>query len=185
MSTITLTPASLAQIANLAAFAASDAVTPVLTGIAVSVAGGEVRAVATDRYAVARYVGQAPEFEELPQTVLPTAFLTTVAKAARGAFQVHLTVDGSTVTADWGDGSVSASVIEGNYPPVDRLMTDHADDIPASMTLSPTLLARLAKLRGPGAGIKGIVNFALSADGTNLRADGGPYSVRICPIRTR
>lgn len=188
MTTITLTLDSLHQIAALSAFTAPKSThTPILTGIEISVSDSVLTAIATDRYTAARARFEHAPNEAVESVVVPSQLVTDVLKAAKGAARVHLTIDGDTLTFDWGNGRMSGQSVAGNYPPVARLLPKNPTDLPAGTAFDPTLLARLAKLTKPARSPKDrIVTFAMHAGGgsagsANLYATGDVYDVLICP----
>ena len=191
MRSITLTPTTLASIGNLAAFTgAGKHGSPILDAIGLSVAGGELIAVATDRYTVAQYSTTHDDTEELPQVAIPAALIVQAVKAAKGAASITLTHDDtgdytSPITFTWEGGTIAGQTVAGNLPAVERLLTGEPTDLPQGTRINPAYLARLAKLTDP-TGRKPAdraIAFDLSALGTNLHAAGGDYRVLICPIR--
>lgn len=152
MFAFNLSASTLASVATIGVAASKDAVTPIITGVQITVEGGRVlTAVATDRYRIARaqYRTAVEGSTDQPElatdgdgvptvhsVVIPAAFLTKVAKAiafkGRSESQtVALAVAGEgthsdpyriTVT-DPATGTVLTETgIAGNYPPVGRLI---------------------------------------------------------------
>ena len=186
MTTLTITLENLHQIAALAAFTEPvSSRTPILTGIELSASDSVLTATATDRYAAARARLEHAPNEAVESVVVPPRLVTDVLKAAKGAAQVHLTIDGDTLTFDWGNGRMSGQSVAGNYPPVARLFPENPADLPAGTSCNPTFLARLAKLTKPARKpADRVITFKLhGTDGakSNLYATGGAYDVLICP----
>lgn len=151
MATVSLTPETLQYVANLSAFVSKDRYTPILSGVAVTVSGGKITAIATDRYAIAQYKGETAKKGELPRVVIPAKLLTTAAEGSKVAAKVRLTHNetDNTITFDWGYGSASDSAIAGDFPPLEQVFTFDESDwggIPGGTVLNPVLLAPLSSL---------------------------------------
>lgn len=193
MATVTINSDVFHRVVACAAFTGRDDMAPILSGVQLSTAGGELRAVATDRYTAVRMAHPHSDVDELPAVVIPAKLLTDALKlAAKSAFvTVTHDSDSGTVTIDCGTGAFTAPAIAGNYPPVERLYWEGEDaDIPAGTILDPTLLARLAKLTRPGRRpADRVVGFTLGSkpgeDGRNVpvRARGDHYDALIQPRR--
>lgn len=190
MTTLTITLDNLHHIAALSAFTAPKSThTPILTGIELSVSDSVLTAIATDPYAAARARLEHAPNEAIESVVVPAQLIVDVLKAAKGAMQVHLTIEGDTLTFDWGSGRMSGQSVAGNFPPVARLFPEDPTDLPAGTSFNPTFLARLAKLTRPARSPKDrTVVFALHAGGqsagsANLYATGDAYDVLICPTK--
>ena len=155
-------------------FAASrDDVTPVLTGVQLSVADNQLSLVATDRYRVSLrdvpWDGAASE-----QTALvPARTLVEVGKTFGHAGEIQVAFSGAgdreIIAFSAGNKTVTSLLIKGNFPPVRRLFpeqTDHyavvntADFIEAVRRVS-LVLDRSAPLR-----------FTFSTDAVTMEASG-------------
>jgi hypothetical protein len=175
---IALTHDQLRSIASLTAFASREDVTPVITGVRLSVEEGRIIAQATDRYRVAELslplpikptdredaftaeeeVNGGAAFEAI---TIPAAFLARVIKSLprkpllRGAtIALIVTAEGMGVTVrDRIHGFESSErTIIGNYPPVGRLFPKSLDEVKAfylPVGLNAAFLASLDKLSLP------------------------------------
>lgn len=173
---MTTFPLSLNAIESLATlFHATPAkrsereVTPVITGISLTVTPARWTARATDRYSVAEISAPlgnvahtiSPEGVELLLNSDDVVALAKSAKAriARGRRDValfDLTVSTEdpdareTVTVStFGEPVGSARQVKGNFPPVERLFPKEEGDAPTEFALDPVKLARLHKVLTP------------------------------------
>jgi hypothetical protein len=159
MTTYTATvPASaMHAAASLTVFAASgkDAtMSPILAGVAVSVAGGTFLAVSTDRYMIGEYRTELDsDAETFPAALIPSATLAAYAKGAPRTGYVTMTHDDEThtLTLEFNGNTLRGYVIEGNIPPVGRLFSE-PQELHGAPRLNPTFLAKLAKVKHPGTG---------------------------------
>lgn len=155
MTAITATvPASaMHAAASLTVFAArgKDAtMTPILGGVAVSVAGGTFLAVATDRYMVGEYRTELEhDADELPAVLIPSELLTTFAKQAPRFGVVTITNDDGLLTIEHASGAIRGAAVKGNIPPVSRLFPTETHPLPATTTLNMDALAVVAKVKHP------------------------------------
>lgn len=191
MSTATLTLDVFHRVAALSAFASTKSSnTPILQGVQLRISGGELVALATDRYTLARVRHEHAETDELEPVVIPTPALTEALKSAKNSELISITHDSGSLTLDWGSGQLKTFAIEGNYPPVERLFPDEPGDIPAGASFDSQFLARLSKLTRPARSPQDrVVVFSLSgSDATtgklaNLYAVGDHYDALISPRR--
>lgn len=174
-------------IAALANFTTSNDVTPIIGNVAVSMQNGELVAYATDRYTIAEYRTQlenAPaDFDSI---LIPADFLTKLARSVRRNMFVHMSVGLDSATFNFAGGSMTVTLSTGNFPPVERLLVDEPTNLPESVLLRPTLLARLAKLKdftkAPKDGeVRFLFQSAGDRDNAPVQISGGPYRVLIQP----
>ncbi len=164
-------------IAQVAFAASRDDVTPVLTGVQLSVADKQLSMVATDRYRVSLrdlpWDGEASE-----QTALvPARTLQEVGKTFGSNGQIEISFSGSgdreIIAFTAGNKTVTSLLIKGNFPPVRRLFpeqTDHyavlntGEFIEAVRRVS-LVLDRAAPLR-----------FTFTADSVTMDASGNEHA---------
>ena len=195
MTTVTLTPEHLHRLNALTAFSAPrNSIYPILESVIVSVAGGELQGVASDRYAAALWRGECAPNEELAQVAIPAQLIADALKGMKNAYQAHLTYDPVTekVTIDWHEGMVSGWALQGNIPPLLNLFPkpEELAPLPQGIGLNTSFLARLAKLTRPHKKpAERMVPLALSAtnDGERplLHAAGDGYQALIHPTIKR
>lgn len=160
-------------IAQVAFAASRDDVTPVLTGVQLSVSENQLSLVATDRYRVSLrdvpWDGPASEQAAL----VPARTLQEVGKTFGHGGQIEVAFSGEgdreIIAFTAGNKTVTSLLIKGNFPPVRRLFpeqTDHyavvntADFIEAVRRVS-LVLDRSAPLR-----------FTFSTDAVTMDASG-------------
>lgn len=157
MSTFTLTPAALAAMATLAnatpSGKANREMTPVLTGIRLTIESGKYTAVATDRYIVAEVTGEAEADTDIEVTFLDTDLVDLAKLGTVVTFKIveEVTVDGYNVQAmeaTYASGSRRLFEVGGNYPPVARLFpdVDKLEAVPAGTLVNPQYITRLSKV---------------------------------------
>ena len=164
-------------IAQVAFAASRDDVTPVLTGVQLSVGENVLSMVATDRYRVSlRDVPWDGEAHE--QTALvPARTLQEVGKTFGHAGNIEIAFSGAgdreIIAFTAGNKTVTSLLIKGNFPPVRRLFpeqTDHyavlntADFIEAVRRVA-LVLDRSAPLR-----------FTFTADAVTMDASGSEHA---------
>lgn len=164
-------------IAQVAFAASRDDVTPVLTGVQLSVNENQLNMVATDRYRVSLrdvpWDGQAHE-----QTALvPARTLQEVGKTfgSIGNIEVAFSAEGDReiIAFTAGNKTVTSLLIKGNFPPVRRLFpeqTDHyavlnTNDFIEAVRRVSLVLDRAAPLR-----------FTFTADSVTMDASGSEHA---------
>ena len=168
MSKIVFTPEEFRSIASMGVAASTDDITPIINTVQVTVAGGEVTAIATDRYRIARviFTPKIDNFLMTDDTIninakeLTKFWAGIKVKAARSIMPITMTImteednygDSKSYTLEY-DGSTSHSAgVKGNYPPVAKLMTGYdvgdCAGVPA-VSLKPSFLGDLAKMYHP------------------------------------
>ena len=163
---ILFTPVEFRSIASVAVAASSDDVTPVITSVRISVESGQVTAVATDRYRIARTIFMPSLTDQLEppaegsilisakeltkfwngikvnalKSQLPIIFTILTDEQYPDNKMYHLEYDGMRIE---GNG------MRGNYPPIEGLMSGYdvteCSGVPA-VALKPKFLADLDKL---------------------------------------
>ena len=170
MTKIMFTPEEFRAVASVGVAASSDDVTPIINAVNISVSEtGEVTAVATDRYRIARVIF-TPKMDEAviggeDSLTINAKELTKFWNGIKAtALKSHLPVIMTIITEEGEysntkkyvleyDGSrVENFGIKGNYPPVEKLMSgydlDDCAGVPA-VALKPSFLGDLAKMYHP------------------------------------
>lgn len=163
MTSFTLTYEQVLAVASLQHMASKDDVTPVITGINITVTPTELTASATDRYVVG--VLTFPLDQKLVHDV-PEEGSTILVHRSDMIQVARLRSDMtfSFVPSDDGRKSVSVQAqtphdgrslifptIYGTFPPVARLIDDDpTDDLPNGIGVNMGLIARVTKLLLPG-----------------------------------
>lgn len=101
----------------------TDPELPMLGGVLLDIEGGNLRAVATDRYrmAVAR-AGITGHDEGRVQVVVPTPLVDAMRALLGGEGAARLAVDGDRVTLDAGDGQAAGQCLDHDFPDYRRLL---------------------------------------------------------------
>lgn len=120
-------------ISQVAVAASRDDVTPVITGVEIEVAEGELTFLATDRYRVAVRGIDWTNTAQLTETALvPARTLSEVAKtfAHEGTVKIALIKndDREIVGFSANRRTVTSLLIKGNYPPVRRLFPETVEN---------------------------------------------------------
>lgn len=117
-------------VTQVAVAASRDDVTPVLTGVELTVTGDSLSLVATDRYRVAlRTVpwSNASETQDIT-ALIPARTLGEVGKTFSNRGTVNIAIihdaDHDMVAFEAGNKRVTSLLIKGNFPPVTRLLPD-------------------------------------------------------------
>jgi hypothetical protein len=155
--TVTVTAAHITAAADLLTFAATGSsaqMSPVISGVAVTVSNGQITLTATDRFTCGEYTGVIEDSTaEIPLLILPPDLLKTFVKSlpkTRGAaVTLEHDTDKHTVTLRHETAQQTAPVISGNYPAISRLYPETVDELSGVLLLNPHYLARLTKLRSP------------------------------------
>lgn len=127
-NTITLTREQFRSLASLATLTSSDAVTPVLSVINVTITAGQLTAVATDRYRLGRVqfpVAASDVTFKLEAKALKS-FMATAKKHA-GDVTLLPDTDGVLVAAGGSQILIGDSSRGVTFPPVERLITNWAE----------------------------------------------------------
>ena len=117
-------------VTQVAVAASRDDVTPVLTGVELSIEGDQLTLVATDRYRVAlRTMGWSGAAAETKLSALvPARTISEVAKTFSNAGTVSIAIihngDQDMVACEAAGKRVTSLLIKGNFPPVTRLLPD-------------------------------------------------------------
>lgn len=187
MPTITTPTAALHGAASLLPFAARgrDAkITPIISGVAVSVTGGEFTAIATDRYVVGE-LRVDTDARDLDPVVLPPDLLTAYAKTApRTGDAVLTTTDGPTweqvVTITTDTSGHTSAPITGTIPAVSRLLEDDLAELYGTALLNPAHLELLGKIRDPRTGKRTRDTIRIGRNGTDTGSPKpSPLAARI------
>lgn len=156
-NSVTMSHAQLASIASLAACASTDSITPVISGIELSVAPGVIRAAATNRYVVGTVEFVSESVTSEFSTLLPVKPLKQFVAASKltGRFntdveRITINVEDNVITfSDLNTGStLTTSALHGNFPPVAKLFPEISEDAAevAPYGISAKLLATLSKI---------------------------------------
>lgn len=114
-----------AQLVDSTAFAVSkNENTPILMGVCMEVADGQMTATATDRHRLARRVIEVEGAEE-SKFVVPVRALDTVARMKPD--QIGFEVTENEIFLDAGDYQVIASLHDGNFPDTSRIIPQQAE----------------------------------------------------------
>lgn len=160
---ILFTPVEFRSIASVAVAASSDDVTPVITSVRISVESGQVTAVATDRYRIARSIF-TPTIEQefssgdiLISAKELTKFWNSIkVNALKSQLPITFAIlvdnqypDNKIASLEYDGMRIETHGMRGNYPPVEGLMTGYdmaeCSGVPA-VALKPKFLADLDKL---------------------------------------
>lgn len=160
---ILFTPVEFRSITSVAVAASSDDVTPVITSVRISVESGQVTAVATDRYRIARTIF-TPSIEQefssgdiLISAKELTKFWNGIkVNALKSNLPIALTIltdeqypDSKMYSLEYDGMRVESHGMRGNYPPVEGLMSGYdvseCSGVPA-VALKPKFLSDLDKL---------------------------------------
>ncbi|MGY1605012.1 DNA polymerase III subunit beta family protein [Geodermatophilus sp. SYSU D00815] len=154
---------------------------PVLAGVLLEVAGGELHLVATDRYRLAAHTLPLAGAPGEGRTVLPVEELTDVVGWAGEAGEVLLSLTATGLTAHRPDGAVrEVPALEGRYPDHRALLDGLGRPVTRVAAARGALLAALADAS---------VSRLVACPRTGVRVDGGsgtgpvavPGSVRGAP----
>lgn len=176
MTTFALNPAQIAAVASLHAATPVDAssrnITPILSGIQLSVTSARVTAVATDRYIVTRlefplgdtaHTLNADEGAVAHVIILDSKEWQAIAKATATS---HATVTFTTsdeghdstnvhdrpnvtVAHDYGQIIGEYRQVGGNYPPVARLFPEQVRNLDETVSFKPAFMTRATKAFTP------------------------------------
>lgn len=170
MTKIFFTPEEFRAVVSVGVAASSDDVTPIISAVHISVTdAGEVTAVATDRYRIARVIF-TPKTDE---AVIGGEDSITINAKELSKFWAGIKVnalksyapiilDIVTEPSEYGDNKkfvleylssrVENVATKGNYPPVERLMVDYQVEqcagVPA-VSLNPNFLGDMVKMYHP------------------------------------
>lgn len=137
---------------------------------------------ATDGHAMIRVTDTAQRGDDW-ETIVPLDLIKAV--IASKCKEFDLTQDGTTLTASWHGGSASAAAIDGRFPDCDMII-QHVDEPSLTPTsISPALLAKLAKL--PTNANTG-VTLSLNAESSGIfgiEHDAFQIAGVVMPMRTR
>lgn len=171
MTKIMFTPEEFRSVASVGVAASSDDVTPIINTVNISVSeAGEVTAVATDRYRIARVIF-TPKVDEAviggedSITINAKELSKFWAGIKVNALKSHMPVvleivgdDENFVTSpkkyilEYDGSRVENFGIRGNYPPVAKLMTGYEENdcagVPA-VSLNPNFLGDMVKMYHP------------------------------------
>ena len=169
MTKIMFTPEEFRSVASVGVVASSDDVTPIINAVNISVTdAGEVTAVATDRYRIARVIF-TPKMDEaviggedsltINAKELTKFWNNIKAVAIKSHMPIILDIqededytDSKTYSIEYDGSRVENRSVRGNFPPVERLMTDYAveqcDGVPA-VSLNPNFLGDMVKMYHP------------------------------------
>lgn len=169
MTKIMFTPEEFRAVASVGVAASSDDVTPIISAVQISVTdAGEVTAVATDRYRIARVIF-TPKMDEaviggedsinINAKELTKFWNGIKAVAIKSHMPVILTfqededyTDSKTYSLEYDGSRVENRSVRGNYPPVGKLMADYDIDkcegVP-NVALNPNFLADMVKFYHP------------------------------------
>lgn len=169
MTKIMFKPEEFRSVASVGVAASSDDVTPIINAVNISVSeAGEVTAVATDRYRIARVIF-TPKMDEA--VIGGEDSLTINAKELSkfwagikvNALKSHMPVilfieedlqftNSKIYTLEYDGTRVQGRSVMGNFPPVERLMTDYnleqCEGVP-SVALNPNFLGDMVKMYHP------------------------------------
>lgn len=162
-TTFTVTRDQLTSIASLAYCASSDDVSPVITGVHVTIdSAGSITATATDRYIAAELTMQATDFTvaDTVEALMPGKWLLSAAKSVKGGASggrlpaivtVTHTDEGAadSVSITNYDITVKSQLLSGNYPSVARLFPDNVPETVDNFlgyNLNPHKLMQIAKV---------------------------------------
>lgn len=150
------------SIVSVGVAASKGDITPIIESINLSSSGGEITAVATDRYRIARskFTPRIEQFEEVADFDITvdaqslTKFWNSVkVQAMKGyepiTFEITYGDAGQQFwTASYGGTVVSQPEVKGSFPPVVRLIDVDMEEYKGlpEVTLDPTFLADLGKL---------------------------------------
>lgn len=133
-----------------------------LNGVALSAAGGELRAVATDRYRL--LVGSAPvgEGDLLDQAILPLASVKAILADIKEMNQeVTISRVADIVSVSVAGNSRTISLIDGIFPPYEQLFSSERVST-GEITINPAFMAAVAKV--PSDSKQLAVTFQLNGD---------------------
>lgn len=147
---------SLKSLARQVAFAASTSeARPILTGVSLHADGKRLRMLATDGVRLAS--GSTDIDADYPQTleamrsaVIPAKHLTDYSKMLTdSSAATHISVDGHTIRFGTNGFSMRSSLIEGHFPPADRLIpTDFCTEIKLDTAAFADAVKRVSLLSG-------------------------------------
>lgn len=167
MTKIMFTPEEFRSVASVGVVASSDDVSPIITTVQVTVEAGQVTAIATDRYRIARSIF-TPQREDavvggdneinIPAKELTKFWSGIKTTAIKRNLPVSLTIvddedtNGKKFVLEYDGARVENFGVKGNYPPVSRLMVGYdegeCDGVPA-VSLNPNFLADMVKMFHP------------------------------------
>ncbi len=154
--TVALTNDQLGAIASVGSCAATEDVTPIIMTVHVTVEGGKLTAVSTDRYRLARlqFPVDAPDFSATINAKWLAGFYASVKKIKSGRDMANeLTLEGTSITLSnvLAQTTQSSHVVYGQFPPIGRLIPEWSDEPVeyAPLSLRAELLVALTKLTLP------------------------------------
>lgn len=168
MTKIMFTPEEFRAVASVGVAASSDDVTPIINTVQVTASGGEVTAIATDRYRIARVIFTPKmDNEEMVDDDINihakelTKFWAGIkATAIKSHMPIILTIiteegeygDTKKYVLEYDGSRVENFGVKGNYPPVAKLMAGYDEEdcagVPA-VSLNPNFLADMVKMYHP------------------------------------
>jgi DNA polymerase III sliding clamp (beta) subunit (PCNA family) len=178
--TVALTNDQLGAIASVGACAATEDVTPIIMTVHITVEGGKLTAVSTDRYRLARlqFPVDAPDFSATINAKWLAGFYASVKKIKSGRDMANeLTLEGTSITLSnvLAQTTQSSHVVYGQFPPIGRLIPEWSDEPVeyAPLNLRAELLMALTKLTLPeDAGLTPAKRFNVWRMQTTPRVEG-------------
>ncbi len=169
MTKIFFTPEEFRAVASVGVAASTDDVTPIINSVNISVTdAGEVTAVATDRYRIARVIF-TPRLDEAviggeDSITINAKELTKFWNGIKAvAIKSHMAIvltfqddedytNSKTYSLEYDGSRVENRSVQGNFPPVGKLMTDYdieqCEGVP-SVVLNPNFLGDMVKFYHP------------------------------------
>jgi hypothetical protein len=167
MTTIMFTPEEFRSVVSVGVAASTDDVTPIINAVQISVSEtGEVTAVATDRYRIARVIftpkmdgaviggEDSVTINAKELTKFWSGIKAVAMKSSHIPIVLDITADGDhkKYTLEYDGSRVESYAVRGSYPPVEKLMTgydlDDCAGVP-TVALKPSFLGDLAKMYHP------------------------------------
>lgn len=170
MTKIMFTPEEFRAVASVGVAASTEDITPIINAVNISVSEtGEVTAVATDRYRIARVIF-TPKTDKLAVLTGEDSITINAKELSKfwagikvNALKSHMPVilfieedlqftNGKIYTLEYDGTRVQGRSVAGNFPPVERLMADYnleqCEGVP-SVALNPNFLGDMVKMYHP------------------------------------
>ena len=147
----------LTLLEGVSTHASKDKGLPVLNAVQLEGEGGAITARANDRYRLIEGTIQALDGRlDVSLISLDDIKKVITLLKAHKAHRVQLSRIGDTLTVSALGDSMTVTLLEGNYPPVEQLLSDSEKEPVAvdGMAFNPAFIADYAKIAGKGNGIK-------------------------------
>jgi DNA polymerase III sliding clamp (beta) subunit (PCNA family) len=171
---------------GVSSHASKDKSLPVLNAVQIEGKGGDLTARANDRYRLIE--GSIHALDGRLDTSLISLDdikrVITLCKAHK-AHRVQLSRIGNTLTVSSLGDAITFDLLEGNYPPVEQLLSDSEKEPVAveAMAFNPAFIADYAKIAGKGEGIKLYFHGEMKPMRVRITGDKVIWRALLMPMR--